>query len=103
MNSKEILEDALHKINWSLKDYGCEHYLLIDHKGNPSKYVLWGNKISIDSNEGEALESSVFYITKKSVHYEPDTMRNNRYGFVSVGTKRAFVIFMNHDKKEDEG
>lgn len=96
------LEQELKKINWSLKDYGCEHYKPVDHKGKVSKYVIFGNEIKTDRGSDDCLELTSFQLTMENIKHKPHTIRDNYFGLVSVGDERNFIIFMNHDKKGEE-
>ena len=41
MKAKEILTKYLDKIGWNLKHSGAEHYIICDHDGNETDFVLW--------------------------------------------------------------
>ena len=86
MDTKELLEEHLNKICWSLRGCGCGHYLLHDHNGDPTQYMLFGSSIT---NKDENTVSE-FYV-------KPETIKIIDSNSVCVGTDDSFVLFMNHD------
>ena len=85
MNPKELLEQYLHKINWSLKYCGCDHYTIVDHNGKETDYVLWDTSIMYKTDN----VVTAFDIKKGNIKL---------IGFdaVSIGADNSFVLFMNH-------
>ena len=85
MTPKELLEQYLHKINWSLKHCGCDHYTIVDHNGKETDYELWDASIICKSDN----VVTAFDIKKGNI---------KMIGFdaVSMGSDNLFVLFMNH-------
>ena len=85
MNPKELLEQYLHKINWSLKHCGCAHYTIVDHNEKDTDYVLWSE--SITCKTGNSI--SEFVVNEENIKL---------IGFdaVGIGADNSFVLFMNH-------
>ena len=86
MTPKELLEQYLHKINWSLKHCGCEHYTIQDHNGKDTDYVLWDTSITCKTDN----VVSAFNIKKGNI-------KLIGLDAVSIGAENSFVLFMNHD------
>lgn len=93
---KEKLEKSLNKIGWKLRDFGCEHYRPVDHKGRISNYVLFGTELKKDRSYDEVSELSNMILTLDNIKL------NEKESFVCVGTKDNFILFMNHDKKQED-
>lgn len=100
--SKEILEGYLKKINWSLEDIGCNHYLVVNHNGIKTKWVLWDNHLSYDRDKyGPEDEKFAvcFEITESDIRLMTGDCT------VSIGPvehKYPFILFMNHDMKKND-
>ena len=86
MDTKDLLESHLSKINWSLRDFGCSHWSICDHNEIITKYILFGN--SITNKNGNTV--SEFEVT-------PETIRMVDDSGVAIGSDTSFVLFMNHD------
>jgi len=90
MKAKEILTKYLDKIGWNLKHSGAEHYIICDHDGNETDFVLWDVAITT---------SKTNYTIHFEIAEENMTMISNTT--LSIGNKNNFVLFMNFDIKED--
>lgn len=86
MNPKELLEQYLHKINWSLKHCGCDHYTIVDHNGKDTDYVLWDTSITC-KKDNVVTEFNIKNGNIKLIGFDA----------VSIGAENGFVLFMNHD------
>ena len=86
MTPKELLEQYLHKINWSLDHHGCDHYTIVDHNGKDTDYVLWDTSITCKKDN----VVTAFDIKKGNI-------KLIEFDAVSIGADNSCVPFMNHD------
>lgn len=100
MNSKEIynkLKEHLETIGWSLRYYGCEHYVPVDHEGKESKFIFWDKSLDIrNSITDDCCESLRISLDGKNrISYL--TNKEGVPNVVCCGDKRNFILFMNHN------
>lgn len=99
--TKENLIQCLEKIGWSVRDHGCDHLFIYNHKKVNTHWYIYFDRIELDDHVGSFDETPacVFYFKNCYLQWLPSKeKRKTTICLTAKGTnKSVFLFFANYD------
>lgn len=94
----DVLRGWLKKIDFSLANRGCDHYVIVNHKGKDTNFMIYGGEIGAYNGKkmfgGDASGTFFMKLKEVEIHLEPDSLSFS-------ATKEAFISFYNFDRHDN--